>query len=131
MLCDQLRARLLTWQVALHGGDLDDDGPQLAGLFDIDRSKVGRRVGALKVRHLDELAAGVADSDRVIGVVTTSAPGAQRAADALVSAGARAILNFAPASLAVGRDVWLRNVDVSVELQILAYHRFADEAGPV
>lgn len=101
---------------------------RIQALFDIDRSKLGQRVGGVKIRHLDELVASVAEVDRVIGVITTSAPGAQRAADALISAGVRAILNFAPASLAIGDDVWLRNVDVSVELQILAHHRFTAES---
>jgi len=104
-------------------GGLGSEGFRIAALFDVDRAKVGQQVGAATVRHLDELAATVATEDCVIGVLATPAAAAQSAADALVAAGVRAILNFAPTSLAVGCDVWLRDVDVSVELQILAHHR--------
>ena len=39
----------------------------------------------------------------------------------LVSSGIRAILNFAPARLATPRNVQLRNVDLSIELEGLSY----------
>ena len=42
--------------------------------------------------------------------------------DALVAAGVRSILNFAPVVLAVPEDVEVRKVDLAVELQILAFH---------
>jgi redox-sensing transcriptional repressor len=39
-----------------------------------------------------------------------------------VLAGVSSILNFAPAVLAVPEHVDVRKVDLSIELQILAYH---------
>jgi redox-sensing transcriptional repressor len=39
-----------------------------------------------------------------------------------VAAGIRSILNFAPAVISVAEDVSLRKVDLSIELQILAYY---------
>ncbi|TXJ05079.1 MAG: redox-sensing transcriptional repressor Rex, partial [Aeromicrobium sp.] len=47
---------------------------------------------------------------------------AQNVADALVSAGVTSILNFAPTLVQVPDGVDVRQVDVAVELQILAYH---------
>ncbi|RYY48731.1 MAG: redox-sensing transcriptional repressor Rex, partial [Actinomycetales bacterium] len=47
---------------------------------------------------------------------------AQDVADRLVAAGVTSILNFAPAVLQVPDHVQVRKVDLSVELQILAYH---------
>src|SRR5438093_1575258 len=43
-------------------------------------------------------------------------------ADLLVSAGIRAILNFAPARLKVPREVRLKNVDLSIELETLSFY---------
>ena len=40
----------------------------------------------------------------------------------MVGAGIRSILNFAPAPLTVPDGVVVRKVDLSSELQILAYH---------
>ena len=57
-----------------------------------------------------------------IGVVAVPAESAQAVADALVAAGIRAILNFAPTRVAVPREVRLQNVDLSIELESLAFH---------
>ena len=57
-----------------------------------------------------------------IGVIATPEHGAQNACDALVEAGVRSVLNFAPAVLAVPEGVVVRKVDLSTELQILAFH---------
>jgi redox-sensing transcriptional repressor len=47
---------------------------------------------------------------------------AQDVADRMVAAGITSILNFAPAVLQVPEEVAVRKVDLSIELQILAYH---------
>ena len=57
-----------------------------------------------------------------IGVVATPAIAAQDVADRMVEAGITSILNFAPTVLAVPDGVDVRKVDLSIELQILAYH---------
>ena len=40
----------------------------------------------------------------------------------MVAAGVTSILNFAPAVISVPEGVDVRKVDLSIELQILAYH---------
>jgi len=55
-------------------------------------------------------------------VIATPAHAAQDVADRMVSVGIRSILNFAPVVLAVPDGVDVRKVDLSIELQILAYH---------
>ena len=47
---------------------------------------------------------------------------AQDVADRMVAAGIRSILNFAPTVISVPDGVDVRKVDLSIELQILAYH---------
>jgi redox-sensing transcriptional repressor len=97
-------------------------GFPVAGIVDIDDSKVGSVLGGVRVRHIDELSL-IVNSKRVnIGVVATPALAAQDAADRLVAAGVTSILNFAPVVLGVPRSVEVRKVDLAVELQILSYH---------
>jgi redox-sensing transcriptional repressor len=55
-------------------------------------------------------------------VIATPASAAQDVCDRLVAAGVTSILNFAPAVLSVPEGVDVRKVDLSIELQILAYH---------
>ncbi|RYJ01922.1 MAG: redox-sensing transcriptional repressor Rex, partial [Actinomycetales bacterium] len=57
-----------------------------------------------------------------IAVIATPGAAAQKVADQLVAAGITSILNFAPAVVQVPDEVELRKVDLSIELQILAYH---------
>ena len=69
-----------------------------------------------------DLAAVVRAEGLAIGVIATSPEGAQEAADALVSAGVRAILNFASTVITTPSTVTVRGVDLATELQILAFH---------
>lgn len=98
-------------------------GFRIAALVDADRSKVGELIGGLPVHHLDELPDIVTREKVAIGIVATPASSAQHVADRLVAAGVSSILNFAPTVLSVPPDVSLRKVDLSVELQILAFYQ--------
>ena len=82
----------------------------------------GKPVAGLPVRHIDELEAIVASNQVSIGVIATPAGAAQEVCDRLVAAGVTSILNFAPTVLSVPDGVDVRKVDLSIELQILAFH---------
>ncbi|RIQ35676.1 redox-sensing transcriptional repressor Rex [Jiangella rhizosphaerae] len=103
-------------------GGFASRGFRIAALVDADLSRVGEEVAGLKVRHADELEQIVQDLGIAIGVVATPARAAQLVCDRLVAAGVTSILNFAPAIVQVPEGVDLRKVDLSTELQILAYH---------
>ncbi|WP_407940247.1 redox-sensing transcriptional repressor Rex [Nocardioides acrostichi] len=97
-------------------------GFRVVALLDADSQRQSEVVAGLAVRPFDELAGIVAEHGVAIGVISTPAPAAQAVADALVVSGVRSILNFAPTHLAVPEGVDVRKVDLSIELQILAYH---------
>ncbi len=103
-------------------GGFASRGFRVAGLVDSDPGRVGETYGGVSVRHADDLEAVIADSGVAIGVLTTPGPVAQQVAERLVAAGVTSILNFAPAVLVVPDGVDVRKVDLSIELQILAYH---------
>jgi redox-sensing transcriptional repressor len=104
-------------------------GFNIVGLFDVDPVKVGRGVNGLVVRHLRELPAACAADSITIGVIATPESAAQEAADALVAAGIFSILNFAPGILAVPDGIEVRQVDLALELQMLAFHETSRIAG--
>ena len=97
-------------------------GFRVAALIDADPSHVGEPVAGQLVRHIDELEYIVRVEHVAIGVIATPATAAQDVCDRLVGAGVTSILNFAPAVLAVPDGVDVRKVDLSTELQILAFH---------
>ena len=97
-------------------------GFPVAGIVDKDPDKVGKTVGGVVVRHVSELVDIVRDRDVSIGVIATPSSAAQEAADSLVAAGIRSILNFASTVLVVPEHISVRSVDLGVELQILGYY---------
>ena len=97
-------------------------GFQIAALLDSDPSRVGEQVGDVCISSLDDLDPIVRANDVSIGVIATPAGAAQDVCDRLVAAGVSSILNFAPTVLSVPDHVDVRKVDLSIELQILAYH---------
>ncbi len=121
------------WAVAIVGignlgqalanyGGFATRGFRVAALLDADRSRVGEPIVGLTVRHIDDLSEVVQAESVSIGVIATPDTAAQDVCDRLVAAGVTSILNFAPALLSVRAGVDVRKVDLSIELQILAFH---------
>jgi redox-sensing transcriptional repressor len=98
-------------------------GFRVAALFDTDPAKIGDKLDGCTVSHLDDLERVVEEEHISIGVITTPATTAQDVADRLVSAGVASILNFAPSLLVVPPHVLLRQVDLSIELQVLSFYQ--------
>lgn len=98
-------------------------GFRVVGLVDADRLRVGEPVGEdLVVQPMSDLAKIVRRTHCVIGLIATPAQAAQAVADELIEAGVTGILNFAPTVLTVPAGVRVRDVDLGVELQLLAFH---------
>jgi len=95
-------------------------GFRIVALVDDDPEVVGETVGGLRVQSLDELVASAITLD--FGVIATPAAGADGVAEALVGLGVHSILNFAATHLHVPKGVGVRTVDLSTELEILAFH---------
>ncbi len=93
----------------------------LRGVFDVDPDKVGMTAGGLTVQHLSELPQVARDEGIGIAFLTVPGPAAQAAADELVAAGVRGILNFAPSVIHVPDGVRVENVDFLGGLQRLSY----------
>jgi len=107
--------------LASYGG-FATKGFQVVALLDRDPHLVGEQLDELTIQSMDELAALVAPGEACIGVIATPASSAQEVADLLVAAGVTSILNFAATAIQVPEGVHMRKVDLSTELQILAFH---------
>ncbi|MDN5796452.1 MAG: redox-sensing transcriptional repressor Rex [Intrasporangium sp.] len=105
-------------------------GFRIVALFDDDPAHVGERIGDVTIRPSSEIEAAAGELGITIGVIATPAVAAQSVCDALVAAGVRAILNFAPSVLSVPPGIDVRRVDLSTELQILAFHAQRKSALP-
>jgi len=102
-------------------GGFEEWGFSIAAIIDVDARKVGSRISGKTVESMTELESIVSDRSIEIGIIATPSSQAQSVGERLVAAGIRSILNFAPTVISV-EGVEVRRVDLSTELQILAYH---------
>jgi redox-sensing transcriptional repressor len=105
-----------------------ESGFQIVAIFDADPDKVGTQINSLTIEALRDLETVVKARAASIGIIATPAAAAQEVADRFIGAGIRSILNFAPAVLKKPAGIEVRRVDLSTELQILAFHQ-NQEAG--
>ena len=89
--------------------------------FDTDKSKVGKIYNNVEIKDISELKRVISEMNIKIVIITVPAQFAQKVADLLVDAGIKAILNFAPITISVPKNVILRNVDLSLELEALSF----------
>lgn len=121
------------WAVALVGlGNLGTalfrykgfgrQGFRIVAIFDDDPAKAGRELDSVPVFASRDLAREVKARGIQIAIVAVPADSAQAVTDQLVAAGIKAILNFAPVRLKVPRDIRLKDVDLSIELETLSFY---------
>lgn len=120
------------WLVALVGvGNLarallryrgfQQHGFRIVALFDSDPAKVGQDVEGLEVHAIEDLGRVIVARGVELGLLTVPADAAQAVADLLVTAGVRGVLNFAPTVLRLPDGVRLVSVDLTVQLEQLAF----------
>ncbi|GAA3703264.1 redox-sensing transcriptional repressor Rex [Zhihengliuella alba] len=97
-------------------------GFELIAILDRSPAVIGRPVAGLRVRPAEDLESIVAAEAVNMAVLAVPNAAAQSVCNELVAAGIRNILNFAPVVLQAPADVNIRQVDMSRELQILAYY---------
>jgi redox-sensing transcriptional repressor len=91
-------------------------------VFDNDPKKIGRTVGNIVVKHIDELKKSVAEADEVIGIIATPSSAAQEVAELMSDAGIRVILNYTDVLLHVPYDVNIHRIDPTAQLMHTLYY---------
>lgn len=93
----------------------------IVAAFDQDPEKVNRVYSGCQVHHIGQLEKTVARERAAVGIVTVPASTAQEAADALVRAGVRGLVNFAPVQLKVPPGIFLEQLDITLSIEKVAY----------
>jgi redox-sensing transcriptional repressor len=121
------------WAVALVGfGNLGSalchykgfgrQGFRIAVVIDDDPGKIGREVDGVPIVSSRDMAREIKARGVQIAIVAVPPEAAQTVTEQLVAAGIKAVLNFAPTRLRVARDIRLKNVDLSIELETLSFY---------
>jgi redox-sensing transcriptional repressor len=120
------------WRVALVGAgrigsalfaypSLSSRGFHIVTVVDSDPGKVGRQWGDVRIRPDDELETAIQQERVDIAILAVPGHAAQAVLDRVVAAGVRGILNFAPVPLRVPEEVWLKDVNLVIEMEALSY----------
>lgn len=94
---------------------------RVVAAVDRDPEKVGKEIGGLEIRPSDELAQVVQEKRVEIGVLAVPAGSAQERYEALVAAGIKGVINFSPTRIQAVPEVPLKDVDLRINLEELAY----------
>ena len=97
-------------------------GFRIIGVFDNDLNKVGLKLNGLPIYAVSQMAEFIGKNDVTIGIIAVPAEYAQDIADILVETDIKGILNFAPVVLTIPEEVEVRNVDLTVNLEVLTYN---------
>jgi redox-sensing transcriptional repressor len=120
------------WKVALVGvGNLarallryrgfQQHGFRIVALFDADSSKIGHHVDGLEIHDPARMSEIVHTTGAELGLLTVPSEAAQKVADDLAAAGVRGVLNFAPTVVRLPPAVRLVSVDLTIQLEQLAF----------
>lgn len=102
--------------------NFNGEGFRVAALFDVDGRKIGGRSrSGVPILPVSDLSAGSGAVHAEIGVLAVPAESVAEASRALVDAGVRAILNFAPATLPPIPGIVVKNVDLTLFLENLGF----------
>jgi redox-sensing transcriptional repressor len=97
-------------------------GLDIVAVFDNDPRKIGSKVAGRTVQSMRSLKPFIRRHNIRLAILTTPADVSQKLVDRVVSAGVKAIWNFAPIQVAVPPDVFVRNEHISLGLSEIAYH---------
>jgi len=99
----------------------------ITAVFDKDPLRIGQRLGNLTVLDVTKLAEVILEKNIQFGIIAVPTKEAQGVAEQLVTAGVRAILNYAPVSLKIPKHVLCHSMDPIVWLQSMAYYQEAQD----
>lgn len=97
-------------------------GFKIKAVFDNDILKVGKKIGNLKIRRIQEMEKYLKEQKIQIGIITVPSQSAQEVADKMIAGGVRSILNFAPISIKHSREISIKHIDIAIELERLVYY---------
>jgi redox-sensing transcriptional repressor len=96
-------------------------GLDIVAAFDVDARKIGKQISDVKVEGLSGIAM-LKKRQISLAIVAVPRAVAQETVEALVAAGVRGILNFAPCKVAAPKRVKVITLDIAMELARLPYY---------
>ncbi len=99
----------------------EKEGMKIVACFDTDPTKVNR-LGNIQVLPIEELKSFVLNNKIKIGIIAVPDNAAPGVMEALLEAGIKGVLNFAPIQLKAPEECVVNNVNIESELENVIYY---------
>ncbi|ACX52415.1 CoA-binding domain protein [Ammonifex degensii KC4] len=107
-----------------------DRGFHIVGVFDNDLLKIGKRIQDLEVLPVEKIPEVVKEHGVRIGIIAVPQQAVQEVANILVKSGVEALLTFGSVAVRVPPHVIVRNIDLTIKLEILTFYLNFRETHP-
>ncbi len=94
---------------------------EIVAAFDVDTEKSNKQVFGCKTYSIKRISSIIKSKQITLGIIATPDATAQDVADILVASGIKGILNFTSFPLKVPKNVKLNRIDITLELEKLAF----------
>ncbi len=105
----------------LRHAEFIDGSYTFVAAFDRKPKRIGATIGGVEISPLEAMNRLVKKTGVEIGVIAVKPTLAQKAADLLVKAGVKGIMNFAPVHLQCPSQIFVENFDFGLRLEVLCY----------
>lgn len=102
-------------------GDIEKARFNIAGVFDITKSRIGKEYKGIKISSVSDISKVAMEQKIDIAIITEVKSIAQQVTDVVVQAGIKAILNMTSIEIKVPKGVVIEHVDLNRKLQELNY----------
>ena len=102
--------------------EFKNKGFELVGAFDVNSELIGKEIGELKVRHLDELEDFCKEKKPVAAILCIPVNAAEKTVERLISCGIKAFWNYTHYDIRINHDnIAVENVHLGDSLTTLSY----------
>jgi redox-sensing transcriptional repressor len=94
---------------------------RIVAAFDADENRVDRVIAGCRCHPMKDMEGKIREENIEVGIITVPDWSAQEVADALVAAGVKGILNFAPVPVRVPDYVYVDRIDITTAIEKIVY----------
>ncbi len=108
-------------QALLSYGGFQQHNFEIVSAFDVDPEKIGKTIDDTPIKPFKELGTFLEGRDIQLAILAVPANVGPKVLNSLIDNGIKGILNFAPFVSETPEDVVVESVDLSTNLEVLAY----------
>ncbi|MFO8052725.1 MAG: redox-sensing transcriptional repressor Rex [Candidatus Omnitrophota bacterium] len=98
------------------------DKIRLVAAFDKAKNKVSKDINGIKIYPVEQSVELIKEVHAEIGIIAVPPQNSQEVAELMVESGLKGIINFAPSCISVPKNIFVKNIDFSIEILSIFSH---------